>query len=149
MNIDRIDKIEAYYDALPGLESAMAFIRKNPYLEPGRYDCDGGYVMYQEGVTKPIEEGTFEAHTEYIDVQILQEGAYWYSLWNRTDNMAEVVPYNPERDSVRLAGEGSLVELRQQMFVVFYPYDAHKPDRHLDAQQPAPYKKYVIKLKVQ
>lgn len=44
-------------------------------LEVGRYEFDGGYFMVQKGTTRPLEEGTFEAHRRYIDVQIVVEGS--------------------------------------------------------------------------
>jgi len=147
MIIDWIEKISEYYDRLPGLENGMKYIAEHPDWAAGRYEFDGGCVLYQEGETKPLDAGTFESHVRYIDVQILREGAAWYTLWNRVENLRETIPYNEEKDCVRYEGEGPLVELRPGMFGVFYPEDAHKADRFLNGEHAEPYKKYVIKLR--
>jgi len=149
MIIDHIDNAAAYYDLLPGFANAVKCIEEHPTWEAGaRYEFDGGFVMYQESQTKAMADGTFENHDKYIDVQILVEGGPWYSLWNRVEELTEAIPYNPEKDATRYDGTGSLLELKKGMFVVFYPADAHKPDRFLDGESSMPYKKYVAKLEV-
>lgn len=147
MIIDWVEKIPEYYKRLPGLENGVKCIEEHPDWAPGHYEFDGGYVMYQEGETKPLDAGTFESHVKYIDVQIMREGAAWYTLWNRVVSLEEAIPYDAEKDCVRYDGEGPLLELRPGMFAVFYPEDAHKADRFLNGESAAPYKKYVIKLK--
>jgi len=111
-----------------------------------RREFDGGYAVCQQGETKPLDEGTFEAHIKYIDVQIIRESAAWYTLWNRVQDLEEAIPYNAEKDCARYGGEGPLLELRPGMFAVFYPEDAHKADRFLKGGSPVPYKKHLIKL---
>lgn len=149
MIVDWIENMPKYYDRLPGLQKGMECVTGYADWSAGdRREFDGGYVMRQEGETKPLDEGTFEAHIRYIDVQILQEGRDWYTLWNRVGNLEEEIPYNTEKDCTRYRGEGPLLELRPGMFAVFYPDDAHKADRRLNGKGAEPYKKLLIKLEV-
>ncbi len=146
MIVDWVENLPKYYAHLPGLEAAMRFIAEHPDWNGERREFDGGYAVCQQGETKPLDEGTFEAHIKYIDVQIIRESAAWYTLWNRVQDLEEAIPYNAEKDCARYGGEGPLLELRPGMFAVFYPEDAHKADRFLKGGIPVPYKKHLIKL---
>lgn len=148
MLIDRFDKIYEYYDRIPNLSNAIAFIQETREWRPGRYDFPGGYILYQEQETKPISDGTYENHLHYVDIQALLEGDGWFTLWNRVEEMDAAVPYDPVKDAARWTGEGALIGIEPGMFVCFFPTDAHKPDRCAPDAVPKPYKKYVIKLEI-
>lgn len=146
MLIDRFDRISEYYDRIPNLAAAMTFIKSQTEWKPGRYEFSGGYILYQEQETKPLNDGTYENHDRYVDIQVLLEGEGWYTLWNRVEEMEEAVPYDAVKDAARWVGEGALIGIQPGMFVCFFPTDAHKPDRCAPGSSPKPYKKYVIKL---
>ena len=74
MVIDKIENILFYKPMIPALEAGIAAVKAIEKLEPGKYRFDGGYFNIQKGETKPMNEGTFEAHRRYIDVQILAKG---------------------------------------------------------------------------
>ena len=71
MIIDRMENMMNYISVLPGLKKGIEKIRDLTEFIPGRHEFDGGFFMTQKGVTRPIEEGSFESHKKYIDVQIL------------------------------------------------------------------------------
>ena len=148
MLLDRFDKICEYIPQIAHLDTALDFIRNNTSWEPGRYEIDGGYILYQDQNTKPLDEGTYENHKLYVDIQVLLEGEGWCTLWNRVEEMTEAVPYDEVKDAARWIGDGTVVSLKPGMFVCFFPTDAHKPDRHMDGATPSAYKKYVIKLRI-
>ena len=62
MIIDRIENIGYYESVLPGLSNGLKTLKQLASLESGRHEFEGGFLMIQEGDTKPMEEGTFEAH---------------------------------------------------------------------------------------
>lgn len=148
MLIDRFDRINEYFDRIPNLENAVAFIQEDREWKPGRYEFSGGYLLYQEQETKPISDGTYENHRCYVDIQVLLEGEGWHTLWNRVEEMESAVPYDPVKDAERFNGQGALIGIEPGMFVCFFPTDAHKPDRCAAGTEPKPYKKYVIKLEI-
>ncbi len=148
MLIDRFDRINEYFDRIPNLENAVRFIRENREWKPGRYEFQGGYLLYQEQETKPVSDGTYENHSYYVDIQVLLEGEGWYTLWNRVEEMTEAIPYDPVKDATRWNGDGALIGIKPGMFVCFFPADAHKPDRFIPGKEAKPYKKYVIKLEI-
>lgn len=148
MIIDRFENIQEYFGQIANLENALAFIREQKQWIPGRYEFQGGYLLYQEQDTKPLEDGTYENHDKYVDIQVLLEGEGWHTLWNRVEKMQEAVPYDPVKDATRWNGEGALLGILPGMFVCFFPTDAHKPDRFAPGAGPCSYKKYVIKLEI-
>ncbi len=146
MIIDRIEYAEKYAGQLAHLKDALNFIRENPDPGEGKHPFSGGWLMKQAGMTKALDDGPYEAHRRYIDVQILIEGRE-IIRWNRLENMTALSPYNEDTDKQALSGPGSILELVPGMFCVLYPEDAHAACRHLDGDSPAKYVKYVVKLK--
>lgn len=147
MIIDHIDNIMFYESLLPNLAAGMKAIEALESREVGRYEFEGGYFMIQQGVTKPLEEGTFEAHRKYIDVQIILDGAEELA-WDKLENLTTVIPYNPEKDAERLDGAKDHVMLISKgMFYAAYPHDGHKPVSHTTEQHS--FLKVVLKLPVQ
>ena len=147
MLVDRVEYADKYFRVLPHLADALAFIKANPVPGEGKHLFQGGYLMYQSGMTKPGEEGAYEAHRKYIDVQILKDG-HEIILWNRLENMQEAASYDAEKDKQAIKGIGSMLELLPGMFVVLWPEDAHKACRHADDAKPNTFAKYVVKLEL-
>lgn len=153
MIIDSIDHIFLYEPLLKNLKSGMEAVKALEAVKPleaaetGRYEFDGGYFMVQRGVTKPLEEGTFEAHRKYIDVQILLDGSEEVA-WSDLKDLTTVISYNPEKDAERLTGSFEhVMKITRGMFYAAFPHDGHKPVSHTNEQQS--FTKIVMKLPVQ
>ena len=148
MIIDRAANIGLYGKILPGLEGGMkaiAELGENPPL--GRYEFDGGYFMVQEGDTKPIPEGEFEAHRKYIDVQFVLKGEETVA-WASIPELAPADDYSPEKDRQMFTGEPAQCNvIREQMVWVAFPEDGHNACRHL--QEQTHFLKIVMKLPVE
>ncbi len=146
MIIDRIENIEYYEFLLPGLKNGLKTLRKLPAHEVGRYEFEGGFLMIQEGDTMPMEEGTFEAHRKYIDVQIMLHGCEEVA-WEEYGKLATEIPYNGEKDQERLSGaKDHKILISEEMFFAAFPQDGHKAVSHSD--KPHHYKKVVMKLRI-
>lgn len=146
MIIDRMENIRLYADLLPNLENGLKAIEAMGTPEVGRYEFEGGFFMVQKGTTKPLEEGRFEVHRNYIDVQIMLEGSELVG-WENLCNLTEEEGYNPEKDMEFLGGEKKYVmKIDTGMFWVGFPQDGHIPCRHTDT--PYEYTKIVMKLPV-
>ena len=145
MIVDRIEYAAQYDEKIPHLKDALCFIKENPDLGEGKNTFPGGWLMKQTGVTKGLDDGLYEAHRSYIDVQLLMEGRE-IILWNRLENMTALAPYDPDKDKQALSGMGSVLELTPGMFCILFPQDAHAACRHLEGEMPHTYVKYVIKL---
>lgn len=146
MIIDKTDNILLYEPLLKNLRNGISAVRALPSLEIGRYEFEGGYFMVQKGSTKPLKEGTFEAHRKYIDVQILMEGSEEVA-WSDITDLVTAIEYDPEKDAERLTGSfDHVMKISEGMFYAAFPHDGHKPVSHTASQQS--FTKIVMKLPV-
>ncbi len=113
-------------------------------LEVGKIEIDGDQVfaLVQEYESKPMEQGRWESHVNYIDIQCVVEGEESIGYANVDD--VELGEYNEAKDRYVPQGEGSFVTVGAGMFGLFMPEDAHMPNMAVD--EPAPVKKVVIKV---
>ena len=95
--------------------------------ETFRRDLTGGnFALEQVYLTKPREQGTFETHRKYVDVQVILEGEE-YMLVTHPGSLTVRDPYNPERDAMfyQDAAHGSTLHLRPGDAAIYFPEDAH------------------------
>lgn len=146
MIIDKFENIRFYGSMLKYLENGLEAVDALKSREPGRYEFEGGYFMVQKGTTKPMEEGSFETHRKYIDVQIILEGSEEIA-WKEITDLTPVAEYNPKKDVERLQGSyDHVIKITEGMFYAVFPHDGHKPVSHTET--PQEYTKIVMKLPV-
>lgn len=147
MIFDTIENIDRYTTLGYNLGLGLRFLVENSLssLPLGRTDVDGDqlYVLVQEYDTRPVEQGKWEAHRQYIDIQYMVDGQERMGFAN-IRNMA-LGEYIPERDFQSLTGEGNYVDVFSGAFVIFFPEDAHKPG--LAVNNPEPIRKVVLKVR--
>ena len=131
MIIDKTSNIDFYAPLLQNLAAGMAALNAlGDQPACGRYEFEGGFFMIQEGDTTPMEEGNFESHKNYIDVQIMLHGAEEVA-WQDLGDTTEVTPYSPEKDIAFEDGVRSHSALiTDGMFYAVFPHDAHRPSAH-------------------
>ena len=149
MIIDRIENAALYFSIHPKFKLAFEHaIRMNAEGTPaGRYELDGEsmYALVQEYNTKQKEEGKWEAHRRYIDLQYVVQGVEGMGYANI--HHLQQGEYMPEKDFLPLFGEGSQVILKSGSFVLLFPEDAHMPSMSIGESAPA--KKIVLKIAVE
>lgn len=149
MIFDTLDNY-AFYKGLPhNLFAAFQFLAGTDLnkLPVGRVEVDGDrlYALVQEYETKPVEQGIWEAHRNYIDVQYMVSGCERMGFAHlSTMRLGE---YVPEKDFQPLSGTGNTVDVFAGAFVVFFPQDGHMPGLCVDIPQKV--KKVVLKVKLQ
>ena len=117
--------------------------------EIGRYELeDGAYALVQSYETKLRENGKYEAHREYIDVQLLLSGREIIAV-----EPLEVMhthpclcPYAPDIELFAANDDGTDYVLSTGDFIILYPEDAHMPGLTVD--EPASVRKVVVKIPV-
>ena len=124
--------------------------RERPSKKPdGRYDVNGDdlYYILQHYTTKPIDQGRFESHRKYIDIQILLAGQELLG-YSPTTGLEVVEPYSEEKD-IMFYRVGTIIaqtKLEPGLFCLLFPHDAHLPSCHVTC--PAPVHKIVFKIRV-
>lgn len=148
MIIDTVDNGSLYAGLGPRIARALAWVRETDLaaLAPGRHDieADQVYALVSEYTTKLPDQGRWEAHRRYLDLQCLASGAESFGYAPAATLQAG--EYIPEKDITWLAGEGRFVRLEPGRFVIVWPADAHMPGMAEGA--PAPVKKVVVKIAV-
>jgi YhcH/YjgK/YiaL family protein len=150
MIADIIKNRHLYAAISPRIKTALDYIAKTDFskLEPGRIDLDGAnlYVLVQAYDSLPMDQGKWECHQKYIDIQYIAEGTELIGFTNIA-NMKVATPYNPDKDVAFLSGNGDYVKLSAGSYGIFFPEDAHQP-KIAPANKPGKVKKVVIKIKV-
>ncbi|PAE15066.1 hypothetical protein CHH91_15035 [Virgibacillus sp. 7505] len=143
---DVIENLDEYKSLNPKFDNGLKKFKEAKIDYNKRFDFDGGYLFFQEGSTTHIDEGTFEAHKKYIDIQIVLDGSE-YVAWAPIDQLAVDVTYNAEKDVVRLNGSPkTTMKINKGMAYICLPHDGHKSLKHID--ETTNYKKAVIKIEI-
>ena len=152
MVFDTLKNAAQYYSLHEKFEAAFDFIKEavEKDLAVGKYEIDGKalYAMVQEYTPKLPENGKFEAHKNYIDIQYIISGIETMGDMD----MAKAVPkseYNPEKDVEFYYDndKAGYCVVEDGEFCIFFPHDVHKPG--LMYQDTAtPVKKIVVKVRV-
>jgi YhcH/YjgK/YiaL family protein len=148
MILDTLSNSDKYTSLHKNFEKAFDFIKSQNLatLEPGKYPIDGtelhASVSLKEGVK--AEEAKFEAHNNYIDIQVCPAGTEqigWKPRHACTDPKGE---YNPEKDVVFYNDKpDTYFDLQQGQFAIFFPEDVHAP-----MIGEGPIQKLVVKVKL-
>ena len=149
MIIDKISNLSRYV-YIPNVDKAVEFLKNTDLsqLAVGKYDLgDECRVAVYEYQTKEAEdEILFEAHREYIDLQMVisgEENLYFQSL----DIGEEAKPYNKEKDvEFYTASWYNTLALDGDNFALIFPNDLHMASFEIDEAKDV--KKLVFKLKI-
>lgn len=148
MIVDQLHRAERYVPILPGLAAALAFLRRADLaaLPDGRHEIQGDdvYAIVSRYHIKLQNDGVWEAHRRYIDLQCMLAGCERIG-YAPLDGLA-AGEYSRERDLVLATGQGDFITLAPGRFALLWPHDAHMPG--VAATEPAPVHKVVIKLAV-
>lgn len=149
MIFDRLDNFSLYLPVHPHFTDVRTFLQccDPDALPVGRHEVNdrGTFVLVSEYLTRSVAESFIECHRDYIDIQILTRGAEGIGICSR--HSCRELPYDAEKDFLKLDGETDLITLRAGSFAIFFPDDGHMPMLQL-AEGPAPAKKLVFKIPV-
>ncbi|MDK2799302.1 DUF386 domain-containing protein [Thermoanaerobacteraceae bacterium SP2] len=147
MIVDNIKNIDFYLKINDGIAHGLKYIKDNDLtkLDVGKYEIDGEhlYLMIQNYKTKPINEGKWEAHRRYVDIQYIMQGKETVGYAN-VNKLRPFNEYDKTKDIVFLKGSGDFFTISEGYFAIFAPEDAHMPC--IAYKEPQFVKKAVIKV---
>ena len=142
MIYDKLENLRKY----PCLEKVKAFLeaQKGKILENGKYTVDENcYVAVSEYETGAGKD--FEAHKEYIDVQMLLQGQEHIFVQDISQGIPST-DYDEKRDIRFYKTEGAKAYvLSEGNFLWLDVNDLHKPC--VAIEEPMKVKKYVFKIR--
>lgn len=150
MIADVLKNRQIYQAISPRIKTALEYIANTDFtmIEPGRYELDGAnlFALVQAYDSIPKEQGKWECHVNYIDIQYIAEGVEQIGC-NNVGKMKVTTEYNPEKDIAFLSGEGDYITYSKGSYAIFFPEDAHQP-KIAPGNIPGKVKKVVMKIKV-
>lgn len=150
MIIDHIERAPLYNGIGARIRAALEYLAKTDFsgMKDGRHDIDGDkvFALVQRYETKPRNQGKWETHRRYIDVQYVASGAEVMG-YAPAGGLTVIQPYSGERDCTFYTGAGDFVTACAGTFIVFFPEDAHMPC--LACETPVPVVKVVVKVAVE
>jgi YhcH/YjgK/YiaL family protein len=149
MIVDNISNGNLYFGVSARMEKALKYLQQNDFtkMDAGKYEIDGNdvFALVQKYDSKPIANGVWEAHRNFIDVQYVADGAEQMGYaYLKSLNVSK--EYDPAGDYLLLEGKGIMLNCQKGTFAVFGPEDAHMPCIAIDAPQPIV--KVVVKVRV-
>lgn len=132
---------QAVYDFLTGNDLAALPVGRHEIV-PG-----GAFANVQEYETKV--DGVFEAHRDFIDVQIVASGEEKIFVADLADAIDCTLEYDKTRDCVLYASASKFrrLDADPSVWFVFFPSDLHRPCVAVD-DTPSHVKKIVVKIPV-
>jgi YhcH/YjgK/YiaL family protein len=147
MIIDLLHHSDHYSSLSPRIASGLAFLKDVDFgaLKLGRNDIEGDslYAMYQEYDTRAMEQGAWESHRAYADIQFIVEGEELIGYAPLTSMIVKDA-YKADGDYALYEGSGDFLHLRAGQFAIFWPQDVHMPG--VAVTQPSAAKKVVVKV---
>ena len=151
MIADILKNRHLYENISPRIKTSLEYIATTDFskIDAGKYELDGEniFVLVQEYDSVSREQGKWECHHKYIDIQYIAEGVEQMGV-NNIEKMQVVVEYNPEKDIAFLSGDGDYVTFSKGSYGIFFPEDAHQP-RIAPGDVPEKVKKVVVKIKIE
>jgi len=129
MIFDSLANFSVYQILHPGFKDVQRFISTTNLheLPIGKHPINelGAYASVKEYLSKSVEESFVECHRKYIDVQILVWGEEKVGVAPKHSCVEQV--YDDANDLQILIGRVDYITLFPDLFVIFFPNDAHEP----------------------
>ncbi len=149
MILDHINNCALYSGVHSNFEKAFEFLKTAADKPVGRYEIDGSnvYAMVQEYNTNPEDNGKYEGHQKYIDIQYVVSGQEKMKMAELSRTTA-ITQYDEQNDYALFVDQGvaHTVILQSGEYAIFFPQDIHKPG--MAAGEAAPVRKIVVKVKI-
>ena len=148
MILGNLDNTEKYNALHPRFAKAFETIKQLDFAtaEVGKYEIDGKDLFYMVSAKEgsKAEGAKFEAHDNYIDIQICPEGTEKLGWKPRHKCVAPVDAYNPEKDVTFFKDKpDTYFDFHAGDFAIFFPEDVHAPQIGEGI-----IKKIVVKVKI-
>ena len=152
MIIDRLSNAHLYFGLGKRFETGLRFLQDNwdsiTDYENGLHEIDGRnvYLFMRRYDTVKLAQAKTEAHKKYADIQILKKGKEIFG-YQTLSTIGPMLEDYPERDVSYFEAEPEFFTLKDDLFVIVLPEDAHCPDCAFN-DEPEAVIKSVIKVRV-
>jgi YhcH/YjgK/YiaL family protein len=129
-------------------DTTFAFLRTHDLskLEKGDYQLagDSAVVKVSYGPPKAEAEAKWEAHKDFIDVQLVGQGKERIGVAPLAQ-AKETVAYDAKKDVANYTADGKYFVAEPGIFFIFFPQDVHRPGLKVEEGM---VRKIVVKIRV-
>ena len=147
MIADNIKNAQQYFSYGERFQKALEYLQVTDFglIENGTHELDGKniFAIVSEYDTKPHEEGKWESHFKYYDVQFVARGEEKIGYVFK-DKVKLLQEYNADNDFMLWEGEGDFLTAKAGDFLILGPDDVHMPSIQING--PSKVKKVVVKV---
>ncbi|MBP9096239.1 MAG: YhcH/YjgK/YiaL family protein [Ignavibacteria bacterium] len=147
MIADNIKNAQQYFSYGERFQKALEYLQVTDFglIENGTHELDGKniFAIVSEYDTKPMEDGKWESHKKYYDVQFVAGGEEKIGYVFK-DKVKLLQEYNADNDFMLWEGEGDFLTAKQGDFLILGPEDVHMPSIQING--PSKVKKVVVKV---
>src|SRR5690554_2125595 len=123
MIVDSVTSAKYYYGISESVKKALQYLETHDLcaMEPGKYEIDGDGLFVNVGSEynpKRAEEGIWESHRKFIDIQYVIEGCEYMGYAN-IETLTTVGEYNEYTDIAYYEGKGDRVLVTEGNFIIF------------------------------
>lgn len=147
-SLSRWDEEKARLPAVFARALQYFFDHQMMQAAPGHYEIEGKklFVNIEDGLTKPVDERRFEMHAQYVDLQLLIDGA-------ERQDFVTILPTQPAQEDRLQSNDIAFYPTPENVqtfcmqpgqYAVYYPGELHAPNLAVD--QPVPHLKAIFKI---
>ena len=151
MIFDRLSEADPYFCFGENFRAGFAYLRATSFdtVSDGKYRIRGEDVvaMVQTYHTKPLDQGRWEAHRHFADIQYVVQGSEGIGVAH-LDEMTVTEPYSRDHDVEFFIGHSRVQFIRvdRGSFAIFLPQDVHMPGLMFESS--AMVRKVVVKVRL-
>ncbi len=150
MIFDSVNHAPDYRGMSPAMDTALMLMQTVDFFcaPLGRQEADNGvFYTVMECDLVDQQKAVWEHHNRYIDIQWVLSGREKIDVLP-VSQVKDWDPFNTERDATFSSDpvKGTTLELYQDMFALFFPWDAHRC--LMEAGEGKTVRKVVIKIPV-
>lgn len=149
MIVDSIENASIYFGLDEKIKKALTFLKSTNFdeIKDERIEIEGEeiFAMISKYNTISSEEGKWEAHRRYVDIQYIVKGSEDFGYVN-VEYLDPKSDYEPENDIQWFEGDGDFFQVHEGEFIILFPQDAHMPKLSIEESEEVT--KVVIKVAV-
>jgi len=112
-------------------DEAFKFLQSHDLktLAKGRYPIDSNFVYANvtEDPSRDFDKTNWESHRRYVDLQYVIDGEEKIGVFPAVKAQL-IKPYDENKDVANYVADGPLQSATPQVFFLFFPTDAHRPN---------------------
>lgn len=151
MIFSTFENLTTYKGLLKNLDVAIDYLQslKEENFEIGKFEVasDDVYCVVSEYNTRGLDEGKYETHERYLDIQCLLEGEENILVTERKNLTSTGYDAKTDKENYIDGSEEACVTIAPQKALILFPEDAHKACCMIGDER-KPVRKLLVKVKI-